>query len=218
MAIQRVHPILGSVIVPRQGGDGGSPSKRVSDELDSIIGEVNNIETGQTKITGVPYTILMSNASVPNSGTGVTTLHSLSLPANSMANNGDFLEIVQNGLFSNTTNLKALTFSFGGIAIEGTGNIDVSGALGWQAYTIVTRNNATAVSSIISLWANFLQTDRTPTLQNGGFGGRFLSRGFSQGSVSNLNSNAQTILVQGQGGASNDVIQLFTTVRLTKMS
>lgn len=184
--------------------------------IHSFVGPTNISSNGQ--IIGVPYTILSRFDQVPTVGAGVTNLHQLTLPANSLAADGDFLEVIQNGTYANNTNTKRLAFGFGLSTIEDTGLIDVRGGLAWQTYYLAVRTSPVVTTVIFSGWFQFIQADSTPALTVGGFGGRFISRGSAAVGTNNLNTSTNPINVSGQATSNGDIVQTFTAVNLTRMS
>src|SRR5262245_47848991 len=74
---------LGQLIISKIGDVGGPPASRVSEELDNIIAWAKN----------APRCIQRDTSTVGNVGAGLDTLHTFSLPAGSLATNGDYLQV-----------------------------------------------------------------------------------------------------------------------------
>lgn len=182
--------------------------------IESYAGSPNISSNGQ--IIGVPYAIASESTQVPTSGAALTELHRVTIPAGSLANNDDVIEIHQHGLYANNANLKLLNFIIGPTTVEATGALDIR-SLNWHAYTMMNRLSSTTVAVNFTGWYNFVQSDATPAFI-GGFGGRWVSRGSASFLINNADTLSNDLVVQGQGTANGDVIQLYTLVRLTRMS
>src|SRR5262245_66413973 len=98
---------LGQVIIKRIGDVGGPPASRVSSELDNIIAWAKDS----------PRRVGFNFSTVGNVGTGLDTLHTFTLPANSLATNNDELECRFGGCYANNTNATRSVFSVDGTKI-----------------------------------------------------------------------------------------------------
>lgn len=165
-------------------------------------------------IKGYPKTIEVNTSTVGNAGTGLDDLHSFSLPAGSLAANGDYLEIEYGGNFASNNNDKRVVFSVGGSIHEDTGLFDVD-ALGWAIRARIIRLSATSVLVHSVFEAGILVIQSDATVANTAIGGRMNQRGGNK-TVANLGSNAITLLVQAEGTADNDVTQYLTVIELVQ--
>lgn len=171
------------------------------------------IDTGFIK--GYPKTILNSIAVLGNVGVGLDTIHTFSLSANSLENNGDYLEVIYGGATAANNNDKRIQISIDGTAIDNTGLIDLDG-IGWFAHIIYTRLTATTVRANTFFGFGYLQFDSAGAI-GGGSSGRYMARS-DEVTVLNLNSNAIILLVQAEGVADNDITNTRALIRLCKMT
>jgi hypothetical protein len=140
----------------------------------------------------------INTTSISNTNTGETTLISYSLPADSMVNNGDIVEIQAWGIYAANGNSKTIKLKFGSQTILDTGAIAANGG-SWSIKATIIRTSATTqeiiteiISSNSSVTDSSTRTAGTQTL-----------------------SNANLINCTGQGGASNDITQYALITKLT---
>lgn len=209
MSLVRLHSPLGNVIIRNIGDAGGPRSDWVAEELDSIIAWAKTS----------PRRIGFNFSTVGNVGTGLDTLHTFSLPANSLATNGDELECRFGGFAANTANTKRVVFSVDGTQILNTSLLPFA-AFGWWANLRIARVTATTINAQIMHGYGQVLVSAVPALLGAAAGG-LLVRHFDAQAVANLGSNAITILVQGETdpagtGASSDINQNFSSFYLTQ--
>lgn len=200
---------LGQLIIRNLGDSGGPPAGRVSEELDRII--------AWARLS--PRIISASFTQIGNVGTGLDNLHSFSLAANSLATNGDFVKGTYSGLFTTNDDDKRLVFSIDGQVILDTALLDidlgVSTLVGWTGWVVYGRTSATSVAATahISLEQVFVDGAGAITAlpSNGGFFNKYNNL-----TVSNLTSNAVTLLVQGESATAtnNNVDQRMSIYEL----
>lgn len=160
------------------------------------------------QIVGVGLGITPNITPVGNTNATLQSLQSLVVPANSLAANGDYLKIVQAGDVATVgPHNRRWVSNFGGQVIRDTGNISLTSNALWNIITTIIRTSPTSVVATI----------------NGDWGqstvgaGNFFSLGWSALlTVSDLNANPQTLLLQAQdaNGTVNNIRQLFTTCEI----
>lgn len=213
MPLVRIFPSLGSVIVPRQGGDGGAPPSRVSAELDNLINWARNAPRNILRFAPDPP--------VGNVGAGGDELHSFTLDTpNRLLTNGDYLTIDYGGSFAANDNNKRVLAYFDGQAYEdGLGapqDLDGGGANGWRFFNRIIRVDSTHVRIHSLFAAQFLLVDSTGAVSvpaNAGFIHLNRSQLFT---VSNLNSNPIVLKVEGEATANNDVVIDMAIIELSQ--
>jgi hypothetical protein len=198
---------LGQLIIRNLGDTGGPPTDRVSQELDSII--------AWAKLS--PRIIKVDTSTVNSTGAGPDTLHTFSLPANSLATDGDFVEVEYGFLFAANDNDKGIRGTFGGTeyARRGLGATDLDGTVGGVIRATIARLSSTSVIASSTMVVNVMFADSagafTGTSGNGGitFGSCVAITG-----LANLNSNATTMNGQSLGVAGSDVTQRLSVIKL----
>ena len=207
MGLARVVSVLGQVIIRNIGDSGGTLRRDVESELDSII--------AWAKLS--PRVIKVDTSTVNSTGAGPDTLHTFSLPANSLATDGDFVEVEYGFLFAANDNDKGIQGTFGGTeyARRGLGATDLDGVVGGVIRATIARLSTTSVIVSSTMVANVLIADSagafTGTSGNGGiaFGSCVAITG-----LSNLTSNATTMSGRSLGVAASDVTQRLSVIKL----
>lgn len=175
--------------------------KRPSGEF-SLVGLVRNIEVNIT--------------TVGNVGAGLDPLHSFSLPANSLRNNGDYLHIWFGGDYANNANLKRVVASFGGTAWEDTGLRDVVNGSGWATAVTIVRVSSTSVLVSGGILANSLAITSANVVTTFGEGFIGAARNRLITDLPNLSLNDTLIEVEGEGTANDDVTQNLSIYELVQ--
>lgn len=157
---------------------------------------------------------------IGNAGAGLDPLHSFSLPAGSLATNGDYLHVRYGGFFNTgNANTKRVQVSADSQVAFNSGArvFDIGLARGWRIELDYIRiaDTALRVSGFAAL-GNALTSA-------GAFDGgnsRFYYQALQPTdlTVSDLDTNAITLLVEGESGgaADNDVVQTFSAFELTQ--
>lgn len=201
MSLAREHDPLGNVIIRKIGDAGGPRSDWVADEIDNLIAWAKD----------APRCIHRDTSTVGNVGVGLDNLHSFSLPANSLATNGDWLRVTYAGNLATNDNNKRLVTSLDAQTVEDTGLIDIDQGW-WRVEGTYTRLSATSVFAEQHIVFGFLsQLDGTAA--QSGSSQRHIARNGTL-TVSNLTSNAVTVLVQAEATANNDVTQNLSIIEL----
>lgn len=170
-------------------------------------------------ITGVSKNIENEISSVNSAaGPGLSTLHTYSLPARSLKSNGCYLDLLYLGFYAANDNDKRINASFDGTAYEAvpiTIDLDGGADTGWMLYARVTRLSATSVL-VGSHWpSQFMSVTSPGVAGSGGVGGLVIARNKTF-NVANLDTNAVTILLQGEGTAVGDVVKNLASFGLTR--
>jgi hypothetical protein len=143
-------------------------------------------------------------ATVGNVTTGETDLYSDSIPASTLASNGDKLEIGYAGSFvSSGTATREIKIYFGGTQIFDTGALTLSLSSAWTAYVEIIRVSATSIRYMVSMTTE----------------GAALAAYTAVGEVTGLTlTNANVLKITGQaagvGAATNDITALMGYVLL----
>lgn len=159
---------------------------------------------------GVAVAFPPDTSVVGNVGAGLDSLHSFSLPANSLKSNGDYLRIRYSGTIAANNNDKRLRVSADGQTIGDTTLIDLD-AGSWTRDFLYIRLTATTIraTSIDAIgFLNFL---------NGAAGGSGVIGSINTDiTVANLTNNAITLLVQAEATANDDVVQNLSIIELVQ--
>lgn len=178
-------------------------SAQVNAEHDQFIARLNK----------VTRTLHVNTTSVGNVGAGLDTLHSYSLPAGTLANNGDRLRAVYSGFFGANDTNKRVNAQFNGQSYESGGTVDIDSG-NWRLQVDIIRLTATTVRINDLIVYGSLSVDSLNTVSTFGVGALTICRS-SNLTVANLDSNAITMLVQGEGAADNDVVQDMSIIEFT---
>lgn len=156
------------------------------------------------KITGGNYGITLggnldaNTTFASNSGAGETDLITYSLPADTLVNNGDVLEVKAWGTYAANGNNKTIKLKFGSQTILDTGAVAANSG-SWEINaTIVCKSSTTQEISATIISANSSVSDsatRTAGTQT-------------------LSSDL-TIKCTGQGTSSNDITEYCQIIKLT---
>lgn len=212
MALARIYSGvtgLGQTIIRKLTDVGGPPASRVSEELDAII--------AWAKLS--PRCIQRDTSTVNSSGVGPDVLHTYSLPANSLATDGDYLSVWYGGNFAANDRNKAVNAQFDGQTYEGAGIQDIDSAIGWTLCVRIIRLSSTSVRVSHFLLENAIAVDSPGTATSYGTGGQMFCRTNDLAGVANLNSNAVTMRVRSvveAGAAAADVVQNLSIIELTQ--
>jgi hypothetical protein len=168
-------------------------------------------------VKGIPKSIhrtILSTDEVGNIGTGLDLLHSFTLPANSLAKNGDYLEIIYGGNYANTEDNKQirlridsqLIISFGAVIDLENGN--------WIVRQRLYRKTSTQVVwAGIDLHVQFRMADGVIITSPSG---SFIVPRVNFATVANLSNNAVVIDVHGEGTSDDDVTLRIAEILLTR--
>lgn len=201
MSLTRVYTTLAQTLIRKLGDAGGPPSARVDEELNRIIAWAKDS----------PRRIHVNTATVGNVGGGTDSLHSFSLPANTLATNGDYLRVWYGGRLAANANSKTVPILFGGQTVTSPAAIVLNNRH-WAYEIMYTRLTSTTVrASLQSVWGSTSSPDGGAA----GVGGRAFSINIDL-TVSDLAANATTLLAQGAGTADNDITQNLSIIELVQ--
>lgn len=172
---------------------------------------------------GVPRVISggVNVTATGNVGAGLDPLHSFTLPADTLANDLDFIEAVFGGTFATNDNDKRLAIQFDGQTIFDSALQDFDGQADrdqWALKTTIIRVTDTFINAVTQILIGQFFADGAGTLVS--------TNGMIRGSVVNgvavadLDTNAVVFRVAAESGAAatNDIVQRSSVVRLTLMS
>lgn len=203
MSLARVYAKLSRELIRRLNTAGGPRADQVDAELDNLIAWAS----------AAPRCIHRDTTTVGNVGAGSDTLHTFSLPAGSLATDGDYLSVWYGGIFADNSNSKTLLASFGGTGYENGGGLAFDDDIGWTINARIIRLSATTVRVNHFYLANQIFASAANAVNTFSAAGFFVSRTTGI-TVPNLDSNATTMLVQGTGTADNDIVQSMSIIEL----
>lgn len=188
----------------------------------------NLVATGSTVvksngyIVGYPKTIAVDFSTVGNVGGGDDTLRSISIPANTLAANNDWIEIDAGGNFANTTADKQLSISIGGggaaDTLGGTQDLGNTGTnYAWNTRILIGRVSSTSIRVIARTTMGFVLVPAAGTLISTAPGGFESETRALTVAVSDLAANAFIVLIQGEGTNNDDVTCTVSVVKATQM-
>jgi len=209
VGLARTTNPMATSIVRRIGDDGGALTRDVVSELDNLI--------AWAKLS--PRCIHRSTASTNSSGAGPDTLHTFTLPANSLQANGDYLRIEYSGVFAVDDDDKGIRATFGGTeyANRGLGKTDFDGSVGWVLRSTIIRLSTTSVRVASVVTACVLIADSLNAFTGtSGNGGLMLASNLDITGLSDLTANTTTMTMQSLGVNANDVTQNLAIIELTQ--
>ena len=194
-AARKENPIQGIVNIPYRDHGGQDGQIRVS--KDGVISSyVNPVESP------FPYTDL---SVVGNVGGGTDLLHTFTLPANTLANDGDWIEFLYSGTFATNDNDKRIQILFDSQIVEDFGAFDFDSGV-WVATGHYSRVNSTSVR------VDYMAMYGTPLVINDSVFTSatqdiiFLPRNATI-TVSNLNTTSVVLNLNAIAVADNDIVQ-----------
>lgn len=196
---------------------------QLNTDITSLLlkGQRNSVDTFKIKsngyIVGYPKCIFENHVDVGNVGAGLDPLRSFSLPANTLATDGDWVKIIGAGNYANTEADKQVRHTFDSQLIISFGaTIDLENGSWFSEYYVI-RQSATQVRfyGIDFHVQGFIQNGALVVAPSGWF---HVPRSLAAAAVANLNNNAVTILFEGEGSANNDVVQNHMQVWACQMT
>jgi hypothetical protein len=192
-------PPSGIIAIPSREVGGQDGAIRVNQ--DGVIVNYSSPSNGL-----FPY---VDTSTVNSSGVGPDTLHTFTLPANSLASNGDYIDVWYAGAFSISNRDKAVQAEFGGTAYENSGVLDVDSSTGWVLASRIIRTSPTTVRTSHAIIYNALGVSPAAVATSFNLGGYVISRN-SSFTVPNLVTNPTNMRVRSvvaAGAAAADVFQ-----------
>lgn len=179
-------------------------------------------------IIGVPKVIqnlFLDADNKGNVGTGVDDLQSFTLPLNSLAADGDFLDVDYGGFYAANNDDKRTLALFDGTTYEdGNGapqDQDGGSNNGWRFLNRITRKDSTHVIIQSFLAAEFIFMDSAAVLAAPGAAGYMqFNRNVVNLAVANLNNNNIVMKVQAESATAtnNNIVQNISCIKLCQMS
>lgn len=195
----------------------GIPNLAITGNDANASGKIQAKGTGRIIIPGYAYTIEVNTNTVGNVGTGLDTLHSFTLPANSLAANGDFIEVSYGGTFAAASgSTKRVVVTFGGQNVSVPGLTDITGSH-WSYDIMYIRLTSTTIRALgFTRWGDLSSTEAAPAVQ--GPAGCLYGTINTVITVADLAANTMVMLVQGETSAAvdNEVTQQSSVIKLTQ--
>ena len=142
--------------------------------------------------------LTVNTTTVGNVGTGEDDLRTYSVPAATLAVNGDHLAWEAAGTFAATANNKRVKVKFGATTLFDTGVLAITAAGDWQVNGLVIRTGA-ATQKNVARWSC---TDAA------------LPTATDYTTAAETLSGAVTLKLTGEATANNDIVQEIMIVRL----
>lgn len=149
--------------------------------------QVVGASSSYTKAAGV---LKVDTTQTGNVGAGEDTLQTYSVPANTLAANGDSLSFIVHGTYTASVNTKTLRVKFGASTIIDTGAQPITSGEAWRIVGTITRTGA-ATQKCEAMF--IVQTMAYPIT------------GYV--AAAETLSGAVTLLVTGEGTADNDMVK-----------
>ena len=192
------------MIIRELGDSGGALRRDVESELDNLI--------AWAKVS--PRNIKRDTSTVGNVGGGLDTLHTFSLPANSLQTDGDYLRVRYGGLFATNDNDKRIVVSFGGTSVSSLGAALFDQDSGTWVYDIIyIRLSSTSVRVSGQIMWHYILRNGDGVGDGNGF---YASINTDITGLSSLGSNATTMKVEAEGTSNDDIQQNFSVIELTQ--
>jgi len=214
MGLTRLYPGgsgLGAKIIKQIGDTGGPVPSRVEQELDALV--------AWARLS--PRCI---HSSVVTTGTdataaGLDTLRTITIPANSLATDGDWFDYYLAGTIAVNNNDKRFFISFSGVTLLDTGLQDLDG-FGFEIYGTIARTGATQISFTIKSIIGAVQVDSAFGNVAAGTTGAIVrnNNGSGIGGIANMTTNASDLLFRAEAAAANDVQMVKSHAYLIQMT
>lgn len=148
-----------------------------------------------------------------NGGAGsLVVMHTFTLPANSLKNDGDYLIVWYGGDIAVNNNGKQINPRVDGQVVHSAGLFSMSGS-GWAYAFLYFRVNSTTIRTCQMIHANFITRDTAAVLGGSGF---YVGDSVDL-TVSNLNTTDIVLDVRAQGTNATDVQQTFSNIHLVRL-
>jgi len=170
-------------------------------------------------LSGVAQSIEVNTTLINSSGVGPDVLHTFTLPANTLANDEDYIEVWYGGGFAAVNRDKAVQAQFAGVTYENSGVFDFDGSTGWLLGGRIVRTDSTHVQTSHMLVENLVQVTSGNVASSQSVGGSWLCRNSVPFVVPDLNANASVMRVRSvvaAGAAANDVFQNLSIIKVVQ--
>jgi hypothetical protein len=163
-------------------------------------GAPSGVKTGitQSMVVASDRTLNVNTTTVGNVGTGEDDLRTYSVPAATLAVDGDHLAFEAAGTFAATANNKRIKVKFGATTIFDTGVLAITAAGDWYVSGLIIRTGA-ATQKCVAHWTC---TDAALPVKP------------DYTTAAETLSGAVTLKLTGEATANNDVVQELLIVRL----
>lgn len=195
---------------------GTAPTLTITGNDANPNGRIAAKGTGRIIIPGYPFCLDSNTTPTGNVGVGVDVIYTLSILADTFADNNDYIDVNLGGTFATNDNDKRLLLTIDGQTIFDTGLLDFDGGAArnnWAISGRVIRVTATTMVSSLQITIGQFFADGAGTLSvtNG------LVRAYNATpTVANLDSNAVSLVLSAEATANNDVVRNAATVTITQ--
>lgn len=163
----------------------------------SSTGAAENIAGNSSNVVRMKGSYDTDTTSYTNSGSSLTDLGGVNVAANTLSNDGDYMEFFVGGWTAGNANNKTVSFFYGGNQFFITDPIPLNGG-NWMATVRIMRRSS--VLSVITTQFSTSGTGGTPQWSN-----NTLNTGFAA-----THSNANIFQVKAQATSTNDITQVIT--------
>ena len=196
---------------------GGTPNLAITGNDANPNGKIQAKGTGRIIIPGYAFALDVTSNVVGNVGAGVDALNSFTIPADTLANNLDFLEFAYGGTFATNDNDKRIQVAIDGQLIYDSGLFDidgVGGAANWSITGDIVRISATSVVATVNILEGQVTVNGAGTLT----GNAILASRSITVTVSNLDTLPVILLLSAEGTADNDIVKTKSIIKVTQRS
>ncbi len=210
MSLTRVYASLNNLIIRKLGDAGGPSSGRVDEELNRLIAWAKD----------APRCIRRDFSTVGNVGTGGDDLHTFTLPAGSLATNGDYLTVDYGGQFAANNENKRVLASFDGTTYEdGLGSpqdLDGGANNAWRFFNRIIRVDSTHVRVFSLFAAQFIYMTPAGVVSAPAAAGYIQLNRDLLITTANLNSNAviMKVVAESATATNNNIVQHMSVIEL----
>lgn len=213
--ISGTNPTL-SFVDTDAGDDDGSISMQTDQMTLTVVGGTPIVLKPSGFIIGIEKTIQTSFGAVgANAGAGLTTMFSGNIPANFLASNNDYAEMWFKGGFAVNDTDKRIQLTVGGTVLLNSALLDFD-TFGYTLFCSIGRISATTIAMNAALLAGNANISSVPTTTSNGWAG--INPNIPTQAVADLSANALAILLEGQGGANNDIVLNQVIIKVCQMS
>lgn len=195
---------------------GGAPILGVTGGDPNANGRIQAQGTGRIIIPGYAFCLDSNVTPTGNVLGGLDPLYTLSILADTFANNSDFIEFSFGGTVATNDNDKRFVLTLDAQVIFDTGLSDFDGVgtlAQWSITGRAVRITATTVFADCQLMIGQVFVPGSGVL---GTSNGLLSARTASITVANLDSNAVTLLFSGEGTATNDIVRNTAIVKITQ--
>lgn len=209
-------------LIDTTGGDDDATISLDADQLSLfIVGGTPVILKSSGQFIGYPKCIHSSTVNTGNVGAGLDTIRTITIPANTLATDQDFIEFILSGVIAVNDNNKRFVLSFSGVTLLDTGLNDLDG-FGFHFLCSITRLTATTIAFTIQTVLSGTVFDGAGAIVGAGTAslGHLLrnNNATAIGGIANMTTNPSDIVLQAEAVADNDVVMTKSRVYLIQMT